>query len=144
MPIVGFHIKKISAQRKNIRRGRIDINSTPKITSVKRSKVGLAKKEDSLNIEFEFVTEYKPNVGSIKFTGNVMYLGKDWKEGLKSWNDNKKLTKNIEIEVKNFLFRKCLSIGINLSEEMGLPPPLFFPRIMAKKKEEEKDLRYIG
>lgn len=144
MPIVGFHIKKISAQRKNIRKGRIDINSTPIITSVKRSKVGLARKENSLDVGFEFVTEYKPDVGSIKLTGNVMYLDKDWKDGLESWDKNKKLTKNIEMEVKNFLFRKCLGIGISLSEEMGLPPPLFFPRIMPKRKEEERDLRYIG
>jgi len=138
LPIVGFHIKSISAKRKDIKKGRIDINSTPKIVSVKKSKVGLKKKEDSLNISFEFTTEYKPDIAEIKMIGNIMYLG----EKVNIWKKEKNLPKEIEVEIKNFLFRKCLSIGIDLSEQMNLPPPLFFPRIMPKQK--EADLRYIG
>ena len=143
MPIVGFHIKSISAKRKTIPKGRIDINSTPKIVSVTKSKVGLKKKEDSLNISFEFTTEYKPGIAEIKMIGNVMYLGNKVKIGVNMWKKEKKLPREIEVEVKNFLFRKCLSIGIDLSEQMNLPPPLLFPRIMPKK-EREADLRYIG
>jgi hypothetical protein len=70
------------------------------------------------------------------------------KETLKNWEKNKKLPKEVEIEVKNFLFRKCLTIGVNLSENMQLPPPLIFPRVMSKPAQvvskQEQDLSYIG
>lgn len=139
--IVGFGIKSISAERKNIPRGRIDINSTPKIISVSKSKVGLLKKEKPLNIEFEFITKYEPEIGEIRISGNIFYLGKKMKDMLRIWEKEKKLLKKVDIEVKNFLFRKCLTIGINLSENMQLPPPLIFPRTVPKRK---ADLRYIG
>jgi len=139
--IVGFGIKSISAERKNIPKGRIDINSTPRIISISKSKMGLIKKEKPLNIEFEFITRYEPRIGEIRISGNVFYVGKKMKDTLKIWEKEKKLLKEVGIEVKNFLFRKCLTIGINLSESMQLPPPLMFPRAIPKRK---ADLRYIG
>lgn len=139
--IVGFGIKSISAERKNVPRGRIDINSSPKIVSVSRSKGGFLRKEKPLNIEFEFTTKYEPNVGEIRISGNVFYLGKKMKDVLKTWEKEKKFKKEVDVEVKNFLFRKCLTIGMNLSENMQLPPPLMFPRVVPKRK---ADLSYIG
>jgi hypothetical protein len=139
--IVGFSIKTISAERKEVPRGRIDINSTPKVISVSDSKVDFVSKQKPLNLEFEFVTKYEPDVGEIKILGNVFYVGKDMKDTLKTWKKEKRLSKGVDIEVKNFLFRKCLTIGMNLSENMQLPPPLIFPRIVPKQKEE---LTYIG
>jgi hypothetical protein len=139
--IVGFSIKSISAERKNIPRGRIDINSTPKIISVKKSGVSFLKKDKPLNVEFEFVTKYEPEIAEIRISGNVLYLGKKMKDALKTWEREKKFPKEIDIEIKNFLFRKCLTIGINLSENMQLPPPLVFPRVVPNR---DKDLRYIG
>jgi len=144
LPIVGFSMKIISAVRKRRPAGRIDINSTPKIVSVEKAEVGFTKREESLDIGFEFITEYKPDIAEIRMAGNVMYLGKKVKEGFEMWKEKKKLPQEVEIEVKNFLFRKCLSMGIDLSQQMNLPPPLLFPRIMPKQKEREADLRYIG
>lgn len=146
--IVGFVIKSITAERKNPAKGRIDINSTPRILSIIKSKDGFMKKENPLNIEFEFVTRYEPNVGIIRISGNMLYVGKKIKDTLKDWEKNGKVPKEVEIEVKNFLFRKCLTIGVNLSENMQLPPPLIFPRVMSKPtklvSKSEQDLSYIG
>jgi len=143
--IVGFSIKSIFAERKSIPRGRIDINSSPKIFSVKKSKKGFLKKNKPLNIEFEFHTRYEPKIGEIKIMGNVFYVGKKMKNIQKMWEKEKKLPKEVDMEIKNFLFRKCLSIGLNLSENMQLPPPLIFPRVVPKKVLTKKaDLRYIG
>jgi len=139
--IVGFGIKSISGERKNIPKGRIDVNSTPFILSVSKSSEGLFRKEKPLNIDFEFVIKYEPDIGEIKIKGNVFYVGKNMKEILKIWHKEKKLSKESEIEVKNFLFRKCLTIGVNLTENMQLPPPIIFPRVALQKKE---DLSYIG
>ena len=146
--IVGFGIKLISAERKAVPKGRIDINSTPRIISVSQSKVGFLKKQKPLNVEFEFVTKYEPKVGEIKIAGNVFYVGKMMKDILKNWKKEKKLIKEVDIEVKNFLFRKCLTIGIDLSENMQLPPPLMFPVVAPKnirrRSQKKEDLTYIG
>jgi hypothetical protein len=143
--IVGFSIKTISAERKDVPRGRIDINSTPRIISVSSSKVDFISKQKPLNVEFEFITKYEPHVGEIRISGNIFYVGKNMEEVLKTWKKEKILLKDVDIEVKNFLFRKCLTIGMNLSENMQLPPPIIFPRIIPKQKEDLKDdLTYIG
>ena len=139
--IVGFGIKSISAERKNVPRGRIDINSTPKIVSVSWPKMKVFTKKRPVNIEFEFTTRYEPNVAEIKISGHVLYLGKKTKELIKKWGKDKSFPKEVDMGVKNFLFRKCLTLGVNLSENMQLPPPLIFPRVVQKKK---ADLRYIG
>ena len=138
--IVGFSIKTISADRKDFPRGRIDINSTPRVISLSESKMDFMNKKP-LSIEFEFITKYEPEIAQIRILGNVLYMGNDIRNALKSWEEKKVVPKEIDIEVKNFLFRKCLSIGMNLSENMQLPPPLMFPRVMPKQKEE---LTYIG
>jgi hypothetical protein len=139
--IVGFGIKSISAERKNIPKGRIDISSTPKIVSVSWPKMKVFTKKKPVNIEFEFTTNYKPDIGEIKINGYVLYLGKKMKNLIKKWKKDKSFPKEVDMEVKNFLFRKCLTLGVNLSESMQLPPPLIFPRVVQKKK---ADLRYIG
>jgi len=143
--IVGFGIKFISAERKVVPKGRININSTPKIISISQAESGFMKKEKPLNIEFEFTTKYEPKVGEIKILGNVFYIGKDIKKILEFWEKDKKLSKEFEMEIKNFLFRKCLTIGVNLSENMQLPPPLMFPAIIPKRiQKKAEDLTYIG
>jgi hypothetical protein len=143
--IVGFGIKFISAERKVVPKGRININSTPKIVSISQAESGFMKKEKPLSIEFEFTTKYEPKVGEIKILGNVFYIGKDMKKILENWEKDKKIPKEMEIEIKNFLFRKCLTIGVNLSENMQLPPPLMFPTIIPKRiQKKAEDLTYIG
>ena len=139
--IVGFTIYKISAERKGIPRGRIDISSIPKLLSVKEAPVKFLGKEKPAEIEFEFVTKYEPDVGEIRIEGKVFYVGKKRKEILKKWKKENKIPKEIEMEIKNFLFRKCLTLGVHLSENMQLPPPLLFPRVVPKKREK---LSYIG
>ena len=143
--IVGFTIKLISAERKAIPKGRIDINSSPKIVSISQAESSFMQREKPLNIEFEFLTKYEPKVGEIKIIGNIFYIGKDMKKILEVWGKDKKISKELEVEIKNFLFRKCLTIGVNLSENMQLPPPLMFPTIIPKKiQKKSQNPTYIG
>lgn len=145
MPIIGFHVKSISAEKRNFPKDRVDINSTPSIVSVSKTAIGLKKKEDALDIGFQFTTKYEPDVGEIKIEGNVMFIGNKLENAMKLWKKEKKLLPEIEVEVKNFLFRKCMTIGINLSENMNLPPPLMFPTVIINKNQKkESDMRYIG
>ncbi|MEM0333057.1 MAG: hypothetical protein QXX30_01160 [Candidatus Aenigmatarchaeota archaeon] len=59
---------------------------------------------------------------------------------VKEWEKNKKLPEEIDIEVKNFLLKKCLSFALTISEEIRMPTPIPFP-VIVKKKEENS---YIG
>ena len=139
--IIGYNVKKIVAEKKEETFKRLDISSSPKILNVKEREVNLGEKRKVASIEFKFTTEYKPGIGKVEVEGEILYYDKKIKDIIKSWNKNKKLPTNVDIEVKNFLFRKCLTLGINLSQELQLPPPLMFPIVTAKKEEDKK---YIG
>ena len=142
MPVIGCAIKSIAAERKNPISDRLDINSIPKIISVEEREIDLAGKQSSVIIGFEFESDYKPDVGNIKIVGEMIYATKDGKDIMKDWKKNKRLPENVDMEVKNFLFRKCLILGINLSDELQLPPPIVFPLVMPKK--DVDTTKYIG
>jgi hypothetical protein len=144
MPIVGFYVKNISAQKRNPPKDRVDINTTVNILSLEETSVGIKNKEKALDVSFEFFTKYEPNVGEIRLEGHAMYIGNKVNEALKTWRKEKKVLPEVDVEVKNFLFRKCMTIEINIAENMNLPPPLMFPTVMLNKGKDEKDTRYIG
>lgn len=143
MPIVGYYIKSIDAKKRNPAKDRVDINTNVNIANMEKANVGIKNKEPSLDISFEFHTRYEPNVGEIRLEGNVMYVGPKVNEAIKMWKNEKKILQDVDVEVKNFLLRKCMTIEINLAENMGLPPPLMFPTVVVGKK-QEGDTRYIG
>ncbi|MEM5801846.1 MAG: hypothetical protein QXQ18_00455 [Candidatus Aenigmatarchaeota archaeon] len=146
MPILGYSLKSIVAERKGNPVGRIDISSTPLIKTVEERTVNILGKQTALGITFEFETEYKPDVAKIKMSGELLFASEDSKKILKDWKKEKKLPEKIDIEIKNFLFRKCLGLGLSISEELQLPPPILFPIIIPKEKQEEKEKKteYIG
>ena len=142
--IIGFFINSIHAEKKRLPRGRIDISSTPKITGVMKKKVNTPKFKEALSITFEFITRYEPNVGVITIVGELLYVGKNMEQALKMWKSESKLPQDIDIEVKNFLLRRCFTVGLFISETMQLPPPFMFPQIRPKKEVDEDKMRYIG
>ena len=145
MTVLGHSITSLNASRKSSVAKKMDINSTPKIVSVNEKSMDIpgltGNKQPVLGINFEFDTEYKPDIGSIKIAGEIVYTGADNKKILKEWEKSKKLPQDVDIEVKNFLLRKCLLLGVNISQEMQLPPPLVIP-FMRPKKDKAPD--YIG
>ncbi len=134
--IAGYRISSISAQRRNAVAKRIDINSTPRITSVE-------KRGKDLAIGFEFLMAYNPDIGQINIAGELLYRDKGAAAEFKKWKSEGKLSEKVDIEVKNFLFRKCLSLGVALSEQLQLPPPVMFP-FLVQKKEQPENTTYIG
>jgi len=141
MPVIGCSIKSIVAEKKKSITDTIDINSTPRIMSVEEKEIELVGKQPSLVIGFVFESLYNPDIGKMKFTGELIYAAKNGKDILKTWKKDGRLSEDIDREIKNFLFRKCLVLGINLSEELELPPPVVFPVILPRKEEQPK---YIG
>ena len=147
MAVLGHSITSLNANRKGFVAQKMDINSTPKIVDVKEKSIevpgfgGKGEKQSVIGINFEFETDYKPDIGSIKIAGELVYSGTDNKKIIKEWEKSKRLPQDVDTEVKNFLLRKCLLLGVNISQEMQLPPPLVIPFIRPKKDQAPD---YIG
>jgi hypothetical protein len=146
MPIIGYQITSMNAERRGMQTKRIDINSTPKIMNVEEKEIKMAEKQQALAIGFEFLTVYKAEgnqIGEMRIVGELLYVEKNLKKVLEFWKKKNRLPDEVDIEVKNFLFRKCLTLGIFVSENLQLPPPVMFP-VLVQKKEKEEETRYIG
>lgn len=141
MPVIGFSINSVTADRKKQVIDRMDINSVARIKSVEEKEIELAGKQSSLQISFDFETIYTPDIATFKFAGEVIFSAKNVKDILKMWKKDGKLPDTIDIDVRNFLFKKCLTMGINLAEELQLPPPIVFPMIAPRGEDQTK---YIG
>jgi len=140
MPIVGMKLDSISGSReKSQMSGEVKINTSPRIVSVKEMTVPGVKKKP-IAMGFEFVTKYDPSLGEIKIEGEVLYASDSKAKILSQWKKNKRLPKDIDIEILNHLFRHCLLRISNLAEMLQLPPPLRFP--VVKPKEDQTS--YIG
>lgn len=139
MPVVGFSIESLNAKRNTFDKPleRVEVNSTPKITSVEEKTADIMGQK-SLVVGFEFDIAYEPNAAKMTMNGYVMYLSNDTDAILKSWKKDKKLPVNVEVEIKNVLFRKCLAMGIDLSEQMQIPSPLGFPMFTPKAEDGKK------
>ncbi|MEM5815248.1 MAG: hypothetical protein QXD89_02045 [Candidatus Aenigmatarchaeota archaeon] len=138
--ILGYTIKKIEAIKDEIS-GKVDISSTVKIENVEEKEIEIGEKRKVLEVSFSFEITYKPSNGKIYLEGSLLFHKGINKEILKTWEKNKKLPEEVDIEIKNFLLKKCLTLALLISEELRMPSPLPFPMII-KKKNEAKN--YIG
>jgi len=137
MPILGFNINAISGKRNEKPvSGEININSVPKIINIEKKDIGVLK--DIISITFDFSSVYEPEVGEIKFEGEVLYQADDVKKVMKTWKDDKKMDDDIAVEVFNSIFRRCLTRAAVISEELRLPPPIRFPVVLPKEQEGKK------
>ena len=140
--IIGYTFNKIEVSRVKDISGKVDISSSVKIVSVEEKEIEILEKRKILEIGFDFLVEYKEGFGKIEMSGNLLYDGKEIKDVAKMWKKVMKLPESVDLEVKNFLFKKCLTLAILLADEIRFPSPLPFPMVVSTKKEESK--RYIG
>ncbi|MBI5060891.1 MAG: hypothetical protein HZB67_01110 [Candidatus Aenigmarchaeota archaeon] len=133
MTIVGFNMNSIKADvTDRVVKGDLDIGSIPTITGVEKKSV---LEIDVLAISFKFETKYEPGIAIISMEGELLYKTDDTKKVLKKWKDDKQLPDDAAVEVLNIIFRRCLTKAVELSEDVGLPPPLSFPLVRTKEKE---------
>lgn len=139
MPVVGFTISDIQAKRgKEAGSSKINIVSTPTIKGVKEVDMqGLEKK--ALEVEFDFLTAYNPDMGSIKISGQLFYISNnDNQLALDFWKKKKTLPDDEAIEVLNFLFRRCVMKALILADDLQMPPPINLPIVTSAPKQETK------
>jgi len=142
--IVGFGFTKLSAERKEAAKGKIDINNNVTIKNVEESDLALGKdNQNVLRFIFEFTSKYEPAIGNILFEGELLYLEepKKAKEILSSWKKDKKIPKELMAGLLNTILTKCNVQALILSQEVNLPPPIPLPKVQITEQSEKN---YIG
>ena len=143
--IVGFGFTKLSAEKGEIAKGKIDINNNVSIKDIKEDdfSFGKDKKQNVLRFIFEFTSKYEPNVGNILFEGELLYMEepKKAKEILADWKKDKKVPKELMAGLLNTILTKCNVQALILSQQVNLPPPIPLPKVQVA---EQPDKQYIG
>ncbi len=134
--IIGFNFKKINIEKKNSITGKVDINNNVAIKELKENDFSMGKqKQKGLSFIFEFTSKYEPDVGSLLFEGEVLYLGeaKQNEELLKEWKKSKTIPKDLMAEVIDTVLTRCNIEALILTRDINLPPPVPLPKV---KREE--------
>lgn len=142
--IVGFGFTKLSAEKREGAKGKIDINNNVSIKNVEEADLSLGKeKQNVIKFVFEFTSKYEPAVGTILFEGELLFLEepKKAKEILNSWKKDKKLPKELMAGLLNTILTKCNVQALILSQEVNLPPPIPMPKVQVAAAPEKS---YIG
>ena len=142
--IVGFGFTKLSAERKEAAKGKIDINNNVTIKNVEEADISFgSNKQNVIKFIFEFTSKYEPNVGMILFEGELLYMEdpKKTKEILTSWKKDKKVPKELMAGLLNTILTKCNIQALILSQEINLPAPIPMPKVQIQAQAESN---YIG
>ena len=141
--IVGFGFTKLSAERKEAAKGKIDINNNVTIKNVEEADISFGKNNQSvIKFLFEFTSKYEPNVGTILFEGELLYMEepKKSKEILSGWKKDKKVPKELMAGLLNTILTKCNIQALILSQEINLPAPIPLPKVQIAQQGKS----YIG
>ncbi len=145
MAIVALDIKSIEASKegKTIS-GKVNINSTPTITGLK--KIALSEKQEAVVIDFKFETFYRMEGGKkediaakLSVSGDLLYATNKANEIAAKWKKEKKMDDEMMVEVLNVIFGKGLRENLSLADALRLPPPIKFPDVRLADQKE-----YIG
>ncbi len=132
MPVVGFGLTKISAEKLSPPRGKVDIKNNVAITDVLPADITLGKdKNTAAKFLFEFSSSYEPNIGKISLQGEVLFMddSSKIKEHLESWKKDKKVSPEVMPAVLSTVFSKCHIQALIISQEVNLPSPIPMPKL---------------
>ena len=135
MAILGFNFTKISVEKKNVPRGKINISNNIAIQTVDKGDFVIgATKHPIVKVGVEFTAKFDPNIGQIVLNGDVIYSDKQEtiEEIEKDWKKDKKFKKEIMAAVLNSALNKCYIESLMLSRELNLPSPIPLPKFASK------------
>ncbi|HLC85214.1 MAG TPA: hypothetical protein VJH22_05470 [Candidatus Nanoarchaeia archaeon] len=137
MSILGMQFNKISVNRNENVHGQVNAEHNFYVSGVSKSDMKLGKADAApLKVEFEWTVRYEPNAGSITIGGYVLYLTNDAesKEILEKWTKEKKLGKQLTLELAKHYVPRCNLTAAMVSREVNLPPPFPLPRVKSEGK----------
>ena len=147
MPIVGFNLTNIQAEKKNQinEDTKISINSKLGITDLKKEDLPTGKtKTKGLKFDFEFSLEYQPNIAKIIINGFIYFMddSANIEELVKNWQKNKKLPVEIQQQILSMVILKTTIKALSLEQEINVPPHIPFPSVQPVPKKSAEG--YIG
>jgi hypothetical protein len=83
-----------------------------------------------LNVDYLFSVDYVENIGRIEVEGTVSY--KDTAKALKDLDGNWDKDVPARKMIYNNILRNGLSMVLDLTRHLGLPPPILIPEIRPK------------
>ena len=137
MTIVGFNFTKLLAEKNKSKSGEINVSNNISIKEVKKAKLNMGKsKRTGLEINFQFLSKYNPEIGKIELHGKVVMMEKEdkIKKVLEVWEEKKSLPRDIVENLYNSILRKCNVQAIVMSRDIQLPPPIPMPKVKKGKK----------
>lgn len=141
MRVIGFNFAKISAERKDDIKGKLEIKSNLQIDDIEKESLEIAG--EVLKFHYEYSIKYEPGFAEIIFKGVILAVPdkpEDIKKILKDWK-KKNLTDEIRMFILNFIMAKCNLKALQLEEEFALPPHIPLPRLT---KQQGQQANYTG
>lgn len=143
--IVGFTFTKLSVERHTSLQGKIGVKNDLNIRDVQEQPLApdMSSNQQAVSFAFVFTVSYTPHVADITILGNVLYAAapKTISEILSTWQDKKKVSADISVDVLNFVLQKCNIRALELAQEFNLPLHIPMPTVNLQQKTANA---YIG
>ncbi len=140
MALVGFHFKKISAEKNKPATGKVNVKNNIIITKLQEAKLNMgATKQAGIEFSFDYNVDYEPKIGNIHLEGAVVYMGPQdkVKEVLTKWEKEKKLTPEIVEQVYNHILHKTNVQALILGRDMQLPAHIQLPKVTSGSEKKK-------
>ena len=139
MPIIGFQLEKVSIERHNLIKGKVNVKTDMNFTKISEQTIkDLSKENRALKFDFDFTIKYNPDIATMEFKGHVLWLDKPEKakQILEDWK-TKKIEEELNWGIRNLIWTKCNIKAFVLEEEIGLPLHLPLPKLIPPKQQEK-------
>ena len=74
MPVIGFNLNNISAEKRNQISGKLKINNNLKITTIEKEKQTITNSDEVLKFNFKFDVSYDPDIGNLNMEGSLLLM----------------------------------------------------------------------
>lgn len=143
MPIVGFNFDKITVEKTNPIKGRVQVKNNMAIKNVEQNELILGKKKENvLKFSFEFSSKYEPDIGLIDIKGHILFMEEpdEVKKIMDGWKKKKFIPQDLMAFLLNTVLVRCNIKTLVLSNDVNLPPHIRLPTISPKSDASQ----YIG
>ncbi|MBI2564550.1 hypothetical protein HYV79_00990 [Candidatus Woesearchaeota archaeon] len=140
MTVLGLGFTKINLEKKKAVDGKVNIQSNANILNVEKADLRVTSKQGALKFTFDFVSQYDPDVATLRLEGDVLWLDSldETEKVLKNWKKDKKVSPEIMVPVLNAVLSRAHIEALILTRELNLPPPIQLPRVEAKQIDSGK------
>ncbi|HLC47413.1 MAG TPA: hypothetical protein VJI75_06845 [Candidatus Nanoarchaeia archaeon] len=132
MATAGFGFTRISVEKKENIKGKINIKNNVAIKEIERTEVSFGKSmQPVLKFIFEYRSDYEPGIGSIVLEGNLLDVQDDKliDDVIRVWKKDKRINNDILTPIINNILTRCNVESLLLSREVNLPPPIPLPKV---------------